>query len=265
MGNSVVTINDRRDVIKNIGTDFGLGNPATVGHQAQLCRAIVTWIERTYHGQRRRRALGKLTPIKSELLPSPVANAAGNSQPKVIGSTTRNPGFARSVTHVVHNQLPAPDNLPRLPRQCRRLEIVLAAADLVAWAQLIGFTDTPSWPPARSPPSATGSCTSQPASPAEPANYSCASTPPGAGPASSRPPGNASAPPSPEPAATPCPDDPKTHRPWESPPTPATRDSQRHPKPKTAIAQQFSCLSAPETHQHENLRPFASPPRANRT
>ena len=76
------------------------------------------------------------------------------------------------------------------------LEIVLAAADLVTWSRLIGFSDHPAWPAPRSPPSATESCTSPPASPAAPANSGYASTPPGAGPPRSRPPGNASAPPS---------------------------------------------------------------------
>ena len=74
---------------------------------------------------------------------------------------------------------------------------MLAAADLVAWAQLIGFADAPSWPAAKSLLSATGCCTSRPASPAAPANDGYASTPPGAGPKPSPPPGSASAPPSP--------------------------------------------------------------------
>ena len=30
--------------------------------------AIVTWIERTYHRRRRKRSLGKLTPIEFEAL-----------------------------------------------------------------------------------------------------------------------------------------------------------------------------------------------------
>lgn len=38
--------------------------------------AIVSWIERTYHRRRRQRALGKLTPIKFELLHTSVATAA---------------------------------------------------------------------------------------------------------------------------------------------------------------------------------------------
>ena len=87
------------------------------------------------------------------------------------------------------------------------LEIVLAAADLVAWAQLIGFADARSWPAAKSLLSATGCCTSRPASPAAPANDGYASTPPGAGPTPSPPPGSASAPPS-QPT-DPRPDDPK--------------------------------------------------------
>lgn len=88
------------------------------------------------------------------------------------------------------------------------LEIVLAAADLVAWTQLIGFTDAPRWPAARSTPSATGSYTSRPASPEAPANYGCASTPRGDGPQPSALPSSASAPPSPDHQA-PRPDDPK--------------------------------------------------------
>ena len=86
------------------------------------------------------------------------------------------------------------------------LEIVLAAADLVTWARLIGFSDHPGCPLPRSPPSATGSCTSPPASPAAPANYGYVSMPPGDGPPRSRPPGNASAPPS----VSPRPPDPPT-------------------------------------------------------
>ncbi|GAT14429.1 unnamed protein product, partial [Mycolicibacterium thermoresistibile] len=48
----------------------------------------------------------------------------------------------------------------------------------------------------RSTLSATASCTSPPASPAAPANYGYASTPPGDGPQRSSPPGNTCAPPS---------------------------------------------------------------------
>ncbi len=81
-----------------------------------------------------------------------------------------------------------------------RLEIVLTAADLVAWAKLLGFTDTPQL--ARAEITTFGyrvlHTTPPPASPAAPANYACVSTPPGAGPPPPRPPGNASAPPSPE-------------------------------------------------------------------
>ena len=76
------------------------------------------------------------------------------------------------------------------------LEIVLAAADLVTWADSSDSPATPAWPAPRSPPSATESCTSPPASPAAPAEPDYASTPPGGGPQPSRPPGNASAPPS---------------------------------------------------------------------
>ena len=78
------------------------------------------------------------------------------------------------------------------------------------WSPGPGSSDspaTPSWPAPRSPPSATESCTSPPASPAAPANYGYASTPPGAGPQRSRPPGNTSAPPSDRPPAH------LTHRP----------------------------------------------------
>jgi putative transposase len=49
--------------------------------RAELRQAIVTWIERTYHRRRRQRALGKLTPIAFELLPTPVATAAGYLHP----------------------------------------------------------------------------------------------------------------------------------------------------------------------------------------
>ena len=62
------------------------------------------------------------------------------------------------------------------------LEIIMAATDLVAWAKLIGFTDHPIWPGAKSTPSATGSCTSRPASPAAPDTPDSRSTPPGDGP-----------------------------------------------------------------------------------
>ena len=54
------------------------------------------------------------------------------------------------------------------------------------------------WPAARSTPSATGSCTSPPASPAAPAKSGYASTPPGAGPPRSPKAGNDFGPPSPE-------------------------------------------------------------------
>lgn len=49
--------------------------PATLVHRAELRRAIVAWIERTYHRRRRQRALGRLTPIEFELLHTPVATA----------------------------------------------------------------------------------------------------------------------------------------------------------------------------------------------
>src|SRR4029077_7829486 len=77
------------------------------------------------------------------------------------------------------------------------LEIIMAATDLIAWTQVIGFTDNPTWRAARSKRSATGSCTSPPASPAAPDNFGCASTPPGAGRRRSPPPGPGSATPSP--------------------------------------------------------------------
>ena len=90
---------------------------------------------------------------------------------------------------------------------------------------------TPRSPAARSPPSATGCCTSPPASPAAPANYGYASTPPGGGPQRSRPPGR-------HPHRLPLAADHltqrprKTHWPWESPPNPATRDdlNMSHPE-----------------------------------
>jgi hypothetical protein len=54
------------------------------------------------------------------------------------------------------------------------------------------------WPPARSTPSATGSCTSPPASPEAPDKSGYGSTPPGAGATAYPKDGNACAPPSPE-------------------------------------------------------------------
>ncbi|BAU33465.1 integrase catalytic subunit [Microcella alkaliphila] len=36
--------------------------------RADLRLAIVTWIERTYHRRRRRRALGRLTPVEFETI-----------------------------------------------------------------------------------------------------------------------------------------------------------------------------------------------------
>ena len=34
----------------------------------ELCLAIVTWIEKTYHRRRRQAALGRLTPIEFETI-----------------------------------------------------------------------------------------------------------------------------------------------------------------------------------------------------
>lgn len=43
----------------------------------ELRIAIVTWIERAYHGRRRQEALGRLTPIKYEIImTTPAAHAA---------------------------------------------------------------------------------------------------------------------------------------------------------------------------------------------
>jgi transposase InsO family protein len=42
----------------------------------QLRIAIVTWIERTYHRRRRQNALGRLTPIESEMINTPPATLA---------------------------------------------------------------------------------------------------------------------------------------------------------------------------------------------
>jgi putative transposase len=42
----------------------------------QLRRAIITWIERTYHRRRRQRALGKLTPTEYEMIYNTTAHAA---------------------------------------------------------------------------------------------------------------------------------------------------------------------------------------------
>ena len=72
------------------------------------------------------------------------------------------------------------------------LEIVLAAADLVAWTQLIDSPHAPSWPAAKSHAFRYRVLHVAAASPV-PASYGCASTPPGAGPPPSRPPGTASA------------------------------------------------------------------------
>lgn len=36
--------------------------------RAQLRTAIVHWVERTYHRERRQRRLGKLTPVEYELV-----------------------------------------------------------------------------------------------------------------------------------------------------------------------------------------------------
>jgi hypothetical protein len=68
-------------------------------------------------------------------------------------------------------------NLPwhRFDANAAWLEIILAATDLVAWTKLTGFHGQPIWPPARSPPSATASCTSRPASPEAPERSACAS------------------------------------------------------------------------------------------
>lgn len=38
--------------------------------------AIVTWIERTYHRRRRQDALGRLTPVESELIMTPATSQA---------------------------------------------------------------------------------------------------------------------------------------------------------------------------------------------
>jgi hypothetical protein len=50
-------------------------NRQTWGIRDQLCIAIVTWIERTYH-RRRQAALGRLTPIEYELIMSQIAGQA---------------------------------------------------------------------------------------------------------------------------------------------------------------------------------------------
>ena len=92
-------------------------------------------------------------------------------------------------------------NLPchRSDANAAWLEIILAATDLVAWTKLIGFTEPAgSGHAARSTPSATGSCTSPPASPAAPAKSGYASTPPGDGPPRSPKDGNDFGPPSPD-------------------------------------------------------------------
>ncbi len=42
--------------------------------------AIVTWIERTYHRNRRQRALGRTTPIEFEILGQAATEAVRNQQ-----------------------------------------------------------------------------------------------------------------------------------------------------------------------------------------
>ena len=43
----------------------------------ELCLAIITWIERTYHRRRRQDALGRLTPIEYEtIMTTPATQAA---------------------------------------------------------------------------------------------------------------------------------------------------------------------------------------------
>ena len=84
--------------------------------------------------------------------------------------------------------------------------------------------------PPRSPPSATGSCTSPPVSPAAPDSYGYASMPPGDGHQRSPPPGNTSAPTSDRNPAPLTNRPRKTHRPQESPPHPATRARPTTPK-----------------------------------
>jgi hypothetical protein len=128
------------------------------------------------------------------------------------------------------------------------LEIVMAATDLIAWAKLIGFTDHPDL--ARC--SATGCCTSPPASPAAPDNYDYESTPPGAGPRRSPPPGSTSATRSPK-TCHPDPTRRTTPPALESPPTRATPGT-RHTQPRQSTPQAG----------HNRPRPANQTPAKNR-
>lgn len=104
----------------------------------------------------------------------------------------------------------------------------------------------PSPPAARSTPSATGFCTSRPASPAAPANYGCASTPPGAGLAPSHPPGTASEPHSPDRQTSPDHHRPERPRPQERPPTRRHGQSERTPHPKSLPLNDFRGTTPPD-------------------
>ena len=43
-------------------------NTRTLDTHDELRIAIVDWIERTYHGRRRKRSLGKMTPVEFEAI-----------------------------------------------------------------------------------------------------------------------------------------------------------------------------------------------------
>jgi transposase InsO family protein len=51
-------------------------NRRTWRTREQLRTAIVTWIERTYHRQRRQQSLARLTPIEHETIMIPPASQA---------------------------------------------------------------------------------------------------------------------------------------------------------------------------------------------
>ena len=153
-----------------------------------------------------------------------------------------------------------PTNLPchSFDANAAWLEVILAAADLVAWAQLIGFTDTPELARCGSTPSATGSCMWRPASPRRPPTTAThrhhlalgrrhrhrLATHPRRIPMTTR---------------HPVPTTRKTNRPWESPPTPATRADQTHPYPKPLSLSTFH-RSAPRNPPARKIEANPSAP-----
>jgi hypothetical protein len=108
----------------------------------------------------------------------------------------------------------------------------------------------PSWPAARSPPSATGSCMWQPGLPAAPANCGCAWMPPGGGHLGSRPPGKTSAPPSVDRSTT----RPTDHeRPTG---TGKARPTRRHGTTQHAIPRKFGHTHDSDLHRRPALTPM---------